>query len=337
MAQMKQTVLFVVLSMIGMAMRAQVLPDNEIWYVASERLTVADDESFPGLHADGFDAEIIAHTFSEDKGIIRFDTDVTSIGEGTFNECTELTSITIPGTVTSIGDRAFAGCSCLTGFVVPKSVMMIGGNVFGGCSAMTSIAVEPGNKKYDSRNGCNAIIETATNTIVAGCRATVLPKSVTAIGDGAFIGCKRLTDITLPKSVTGIGSWAFAGCVDLVRIKWSNSVTTIGESAFQDCSSLTAITLPKSTASVGESAFAYCSGLKDVTLPKSVTSIGRLAFSYCTDLASVKVGWATPLPISADVFLDTTTGTCTLYVPKGTSALYRSAPVWKDFGDIKEF
>ena len=103
-----------------------------------------------------------------------------------FSDCRDLTSVTIPNSVTSIGNNAFYDCSGLTSVTIPNSVTSIGNNAFYGCSGLTSIKVASGNSKYDSRNDCNAIIETATNKLIAGCKNTVIPNSVTSIGEYAF-------------------------------------------------------------------------------------------------------------------------------------------------------
>ena len=88
----------------------------------------------------------------------------------------------------------------------------IGDGAFGGCSGLTTITVDADNPIYDSRNNCNAIIETATKILLYGCKNTVIPSSVTSIGENAFNGCKGLTSVTIPNSVTSIGYRAFYDC-----------------------------------------------------------------------------------------------------------------------------
>ena len=142
---------------------------------------------------------------------------VTSIGENAFAYCTNLTSVSLPNSVTSMGWCAFTNCNALTSFTIPKSITSIYG-AFIECLGLTSIIVESGNTKYDSRDNCNAIIETATNTLIQGCKNTIIPYSVTSIGGWAFGYCTGLTSIEIPNSVTSIGYGAFEGCSGLTSI-----------------------------------------------------------------------------------------------------------------------
>ena len=143
---------------------------------------------------------------------------VTSIGDNAFEGCSGLTELTLPNSITSIGNSAFGGCSGLTELTLPNSVTSIGNNAFGGCSGLEKITVESGNSRYDSRDNCNSIIDTETNTLIVGCKNSVIPNSVTSIGYGAFYGCSGLTELILPDSVTSIGNGAFGGCSGLVKI-----------------------------------------------------------------------------------------------------------------------
>jgi len=214
---------------------------------------------------------------------------VTSIGSGAFRDCSSLESVTIPEGVTSIGDNAFSGCQSLTNVTIPESVTSIGDNMFYDCSGLKKIQVAKGNKIYDSRENSNAIIETKSNNLIIGCKNTIIPDSVTGIGNRAFYSCRGLTNITIPDSVTGIGDSAFSHCSDLTSLTIPDSVTSIGDSAFSYCSGLISITIPNNVTSIGDSAFSYCSGLTSITIPNSVTSIGTAAFYSCSGLTSITI------------------------------------------------
>ena len=214
---------------------------------------------------------------------------VTNIGYSAFSYCESLTSITIPSSVTSIGDYAFASCSSLTSIAIPSSVMNIGDGAFNGCRSLTSIKVDENNIIYDSRDNSNAIIETSTNTLIVGCKNTVIPNNITSIGGGAFYGCSSLTSITIPSSVTSIGGGAFHGCSSLTSVTIPESVTNIGNYAFSGCRSLTSVTIPESVTSIGYGAFQNCISLTSITIPESVTNIGDRVFNGCSSLKNVTI------------------------------------------------
>ena len=189
----------------------------------------------------------IGNCFKDNKEIssfneFRYFTKVAEIGFEAFRGCT-LTSITIPGNVKTIDVYAFYDCVCLS-----------------------SIKVEEGNKVYDSRNECNAIIETETNTLITGCKNTFIPNSVTTIGSSAFELCIGLTDIIIPNSVKSIESDAFNGCSSLTSIAITNSVKSIGVAAFADCSSLTSIIIPSSVTRIDDYTFRGCTSLRTVII-----------------------------------------------------------------------
>ena len=206
-------------------------------------------------------------------------------------------SVTFNGTtypVTSIGEYAFLNCSYLTSVTIPSSVTSIGYGAFQGCSGMTSVTVNGGNCRYDSRNNCNAIIETATNTLIIGCMNTIIPNTVTSIGDEAFAGCSGLTSVTIPSSITSIGEYAFDDCDGLTSVTIPSSVTSIGNEAFTECDGLTSVTIPSNVTSIGGGAFSDCYGLNEINFnATNCTSMGNSnnsVFYGCLNLVSLSIG-----------------------------------------------
>ena len=219
--------------LIGLASYGEKIPTNEIHY------TTVDNSVLP-LEKEYIDIEdgcpILSNSYNPEKNvcILKFDKDVTEIG-----------------------GSAFLGCSSLTSISIPSSVTEIGYNAFPGCSSLTSISVSKDNKFYDSREDCNAIIHTESNTLISGCKNTIIPSSVTRIEGDAFRGCSSLTSISIPSSVTEIGGCAFDGCSSLTNISIPSSVTEIGYNAFRGCSSLMEVRIPKGC-QVSDDAFKDC-------------------------------------------------------------------------------
>ncbi len=194
---------------------------------------------------------------------------VTSIGEGAFEDCSGLTSVTIPNSVTYIGKYAFYGTAWYNN--------QPDGLVYAGPVAYKYKGTMPSGTSIVLKEGIKGIADYAFE----GCRgltSVTIPNSVTSIGEGAFDGCRGLTSVTIPNSVTSIGNEAFSGCRGLTSVTIGNSVTSIGYYAFWDCSGLRSLTIPNSVISIGGGAFEHCSGLTSVTIPNSVTSIGEGAF-----------------------------------------------------------
>ena len=236
--------------------------------------------------------------------------------------------------VTSIKGGAFFDCHKVTSITIPNSVTNIGNYAFYGCSGLISIAVKSGNTTYDSRNNCNALIETSTNTLIAGCKTTVIPNSVTSIRENAFSHCSALTSVTIPNSVRRIGNHAFSVCPGLTSVTIGNGVTSIGNYAFSRCPGLISVTIGNSVISIGSGAFSNCSGLTSVTIPNSVTSIGQYAFDGCSGLTDLYC-YAEKVPSAgSDVFGDAPVNTATLHVPAASIYAYKAADQWKEFGTI---
>ncbi|MBR2459302.1 MAG: leucine-rich repeat domain-containing protein [Bacteroidaceae bacterium] len=240
---------------------------------------------------------------------------MTEIDQLTFQNCSNLTSITIPNNVSSISYGVFYGCSKLESVSLTEKITSIGSSAFYNCSRLTSITI---------------------------------PNSVNAFGQKAFYGCSTLASITIPNSVTSIGGEAFTGCTGLKEviiedglnalsieppyyttnqgmfydapletlylgrtlnydtssssgyspfhakntlssITIGENVTLIGAFAFNGCSKVTSITIPNSVTSIGEQAFRNCSSLNSINIPEGVPSIGNYTFSGCNNLASVTI------------------------------------------------
>ena len=165
-----------------------------------------------------------------------------SVGSHAFEDCTNITSITLPQSITSIGESAFYNCRNLTDINIPNAVRYIFENAFSGCSDLESI---------------------------------IIPDKVESIGDNAFANCSRLTDITIPDKVISIGNGAFYNCSNLNSVSIPNSVISIGDDAFGGCAMIVDLVIPNSVTSIGNGAFADCSNLKNLTIPFVGASINE--------------------------------------------------------------
>lgn len=235
---------------------------------------------------------------------------VTTIGDYVFSWCSSLTNVKLGNSVESLGRYAFSWCSALPSLTIPRTVNSIDISITYKCTALTSITVENGNSVYDSRENCNAVIETATNTIVVGCISTTIPTSVTAIGGYAYEGCSEMTSIVIPDNVTSIGMYAFRHCSGLTDVQFPNTLTNIGENAFRECT-----------------------GLTSLILPNALTAISDYAFYGCTGLTAITCNATTPPAMGGNnVFSDYETPT--LYVAMGAVEAYQTTDVWKNFTKI---
>lgn len=287
---------------------------------------------------------------------ITLPTSLTNIDIYAFSGCTGLTSITFPSSLTSIGKRAFEDCTGLTSIFIPKSVTNIEYESFVGCTELSSIVVENGNMVYDSRESCNAIINSETNSLIVGCKNSHIPSSVTSIGTAAFENCTGLMSINIPSSVKNIGMVAFMKCTGLKSINIPNSVESVGAGAFQYCENLESVTFGNSVTNIGMRAFCGCTGLRSIALPNSVTiideeafyycpnlsfinipesvkRIGRNAFSSCKELKMIVVKPITPPVMGSYVFLGCSS-LAAIYIPTGTMEVYDKDP-WNGFNLVE--
>lgn len=235
-------------------------------------------------------SSVFANCFSLTGSLI-IPNSVTGINNNAFYHCAGLTGdLVIPSSVTTIESWAFSSCDGFTSITIPNSVTSIGSNVFSS-DGVEQIIVDSGNPVYDSRNNCNGVIETATNTLIIGCKNTIIPNTVTSIGEDAFNGCKGLLSISIPNSVTEISTNPFKSCDELEQI-----IVDAGNTVFDsrgDCNAIIETNanklivgcrntyIPNSVFSIGRNAFFGCYGLTCITIPNSVTSIESMAFAFC--------------------------------------------------------
>ena len=222
----------------------------------------------------------------------------------------------VPDFVSSIGLCAINGCNGLTSLVIPKSVTVIEKDNFELCEQLASLVVEQGNPMFDSRDNCNAIIVTATNTLVHGCNSSSIPDSIEVIADSAFSQRRNLSHIAIPDSVVYIGEFAFLGCYSLegeIKLQGIHQVT---RSCFDGCSRLKKVTIDGGIESVESGAFASCSMLSDVVITEGTKYIGSYAFDNCNSLASIT------LPKSIERIESTAFDRCNrierVLIPQGT-------------------
>ena len=286
---------------------------------------------------------------------------VTSIGEYSFYNCKDMTSVTIPNSVTSIGNVAFSGCDGLislhisdiaawcnirfggsgasnplyyaqhfylndeeiTDLIIPNTVTSIGYLAFAYCKCLTSVTIP---------NSVTSIGEAAF--VYSHLTSVTIPNSLISIGDDAFGSCTSLTSVTIPNSVTSIGNLAFSHCTGLTSVTIGNSVITIGEHAFCDCTGLTSVTIPSSVNSIGRWAFDGCTGLTSVTIGAGIKKIKDRAFASCPDLIDVYC-YAKSVPTtSSDAFEGSYINYTTLHVPSVSINAYQVIFPWSSFKSI---
>ncbi len=215
-----------------------------------------------------------------------------TIGAFAFNNCTALSGITLPAALLNIEHDAFMGCNALTQINIPANVRTIGIGAFAGTESMVAIEVDTNNENYYSANNC--IVERASQTLIAGCRTSTIPNTVTTIGAQAFTGCRGLNQMIIPANVTRIEDYAFALCTGMKQLIINNSVTHLGSCALLGCSGLTSLLIPHTMQTIGESALAYCNQLKSIHFPKNLNSIGQSALAWCTGLQTIIVEEGNP-------------------------------------------
>ena len=225
---------------------------------------------------------------------------IKTIGNEVFMNSHNLVSVTLGNYMTTMGYGVFRFCYQLAEIIIPASVTSIGGSVAPGCGCLTRIVVEEGNPVYDSREDCNAIIETETNKMIASCMNTFIPDGITTITSTAFTMCEGLTSIYIPSSVTTLIGNPFIGCSELESIVVDPANTKYDSrdqcNGIVEKSSRTLITgcknttIPTSVRTLGHSCFSHLNSLISYEIPSHVTTIGLEAFSTCDNLKTIIIG-----------------------------------------------
>lgn len=250
--------------------------ENVTWSITGDVLTISGS----GVMSNYFDDEYYDWGYkSEAFSTVIIESGVTSIGEGAFSGCENLSSITIPDSVKSIGEGAFSCCYDITGIDLPDGLTSIESYTFGSCYNLKSISIPDGVTSIGQSAfyNCDNLSE------------IVIPDSVTEIGADAFSDCSNLTSVHIPDGVTSIENYTFSGCSNLSVVSIPDGVTSIGDYAFSSCDKLTDIIIPDTVTSIGEHAFFYCDELAVLTIPESVQKIGSDAFSYCEKLSHIHI------------------------------------------------
>ena len=254
-----------------------------------------------------------------------------------FSNNDKLTHVVIPQTVTTLMGDAFSSCDKLERVQLPSSVTTIEGNPFNSCEKIESVTVEEGNPVYGSENNC--VINQLTHTVVVGCKNSVIPEGVEAIGPYAFGQCGLTHMPDLPSSVTAIGTHAFLSCNDPGSLVIPETVTDIAPEAFI-YGRFSTVTLPRSMDTIPYRLFGMCQWMGEVTIPESVSYIDRLAFSWCTKLKKIYVyNPVPPVVIAEQAYyhsFDLVPRSATVYVPQGSLSAYQNAPGWNEFSNIVE-
>ena len=281
---------------------------------------------------------------------------VTSIDSGAFDN-PETIKIILPDGLETIESKAFYNCRITGTIVIPKSVKQIGSMGYEGNVFIDSILVDKDNRMYDSRDNCNAIVETVTNTLLTACQNTVIPASVTGLGNYAYMLYQK-PKLVIPTNVVRIGDGCFYQSA-LKEIVMHDRIEKIGSCAFQGCEILSSINLPLHLKMIEKYTF-QSSGLQRVNIPEDMTTIGLRAFADCKNLEMVEIGKGVKTieayafekcerltkvisHIPAEELTPTGSGAfndinekCILYVPRGAKNAYLNTIGWNQFSEIRE-
>lgn len=300
--------------------------------VSSEDLVV--EVTFRGDNPNSYSNEYTGNVVIPEKVTYNGKTySVTSIGFFAFDNCSSLTSITLPNSLKSIGEYAFAGCTNIKDVNIPNL------SVWCGIKFENNPLSYAQNLCVDGKPISDVVIPDDVTCIkkwtFASCKnlqSIKIPDTVTSIDSLAFYKCINLKTIEIPNSVTKIDIDAFSYCTSLTSVKLSENLTSIPDGLFYNCTSLSSITIPEGVASIGIYAFYGCSSLESIFLPETIVNIGECAFQQCNTLKSVTILAQTPPAIDYNTF---SYWDAVLYVPNDVFGIYKSTNPWMYFETIK--
>ncbi len=209
---------------------------------------------------------------------IKLPASLTDIGMAAFASCSGLQKAELPDSVKKVGETAFLGCSSLKEFTVGASLAELGAGVLYSCPKLEVLGVSADNSVFYSENNC--IIKRDGKVVVQGCKNSILPNDVLAIGEGAFRNCNGLASIAFPEGLTSIGNYAFEGCAGLTKLEFPSSLVSVGDFAFAECVKLTTVKAHDGIA-YGDSVFKNCISMQSEDMPTFEKPIEDLGCGSC--------------------------------------------------------
>lgn len=214
---------------------------------------------------------------------------VVAIQDSAFARRTDIDRLVIENGIVGIGSNAFAHCKYMEEVSLPSTVIDIAHAAFSGCDRLCRINVAQGNEVYDSRNNCNAVIETGTRTLRIACSGTVIPNDIVAIGEGAFSGMNTATSLHIPDNIKEIGNGAFRNCGNLRNLYVDASKVIFGQYCFAGCQALETVLLQTGISVIPYGMFKDCGNLTDIDIPYGCHVIESSAFENCRNLRSITI------------------------------------------------
>ena len=277
---------------------------------------------------------------------------VTEISEYAFDNCIYLNQVIIPSNsqLSKIHTEAFSGCKHLNSIFIPSGVTIISPDSFMGCTSLSNVTVDENSNSFSSVNG---VLYNKNQTELKyypankDWDASLIPGTVTKIGDYAFAYNKKITEVILPTTINSISIGAFSNCTSLKSIIIPSGVTTLNSATFSNCSSLTSVEIPNGTTLIRGNIFTNCYSLTWVKIPGSVQTIDQNAFKNCVNLTSITMEGATPPTLHASAFSNSGIGMnadnhASIFVPFANISDYTSASVWSNYygkirADVEEY